>query len=77
MKRVCLKFYGKVIAALLSALVAFTACCTKKSVEKTEKVAENKDTTSNKITVPTYKKGKFPGNEVIAMYGVRPEKLDK
>lgn len=77
MKNIALKTYGKIVAVLLSAFIGFTACCTKKSVEKTEKVAENKDTTSNKITVPTYKKGKFPGNEVIAMYGVRPEKLDK
>lgn len=77
MKRAYLKFYAKVVAALLSAFVAFTACCTKKSVDKVENIAENNDTTVKKDTVPTFRKGKFPGGEVIAMYGVRPEQLEK
>ena len=77
MKRAYLKFYAKVVATLLSAFVAFTACCTKKSVEKSEKVAESNDTTQKGDTVSTFKKGKFKGGEVIAMYGVRPDQLDK
>lgn len=77
MKRAYLKFYAKVLATLLSAFVAFTACCTKKSVEKSENIAESNDTTLKNDSVPTFKKGKFKGGEVIAMYGVRPDQLDK
>lgn len=74
MKRVYLKFYAKIVAALLTAFVAFSACCTKKSVEKSEKIAGSNDTTAKKDTV-TSKINKFPGGGVIAMYGVRPDEL--
>ncbi len=77
MKRTYLKLYGKLVAALLSVFVAFTGCCTKKSVDKSDEVVENKDTTIKKDSVSTFRKGKFPGGEVIAMYGVRRDQLEK
>lgn len=77
MKNIALKTYGKIVAVLLSAFIGFTACCTKKSVEKSEEIVDSKDTSAKKDTVPTFKKGKFKGGEVIAMYGVRPDQLDK
>ncbi|NLI71413.1 MAG: hypothetical protein GX361_01610 [Bacteroidales bacterium] len=77
MKRTYLKFYGKIIGALLSVLVAFSSCCTKKPVEKAENATEKKDTTAKKDTIPTYRKGRFPGGEVIAMYGVRPDRIER
>lgn len=77
MKKIALKTYGKIVAVLLSAFIGFTACCTKKSVEKSEEIVDSKDTSAKKDTVPTFKKGKFKGGEVIAMYGVRPDQLDK
>lgn len=77
MKNIALKTYGKIVAVLLSAFIGFTACCTKKSVEKSEEIVDSKDTSAKKDTVPTFKKGKFPGGEVIAMYGVRPDQLKK
>ncbi len=77
MKNIALKTYGKIVAVLLSAFIGFTACCTKKSVEKSEEIVDSKDTSAKKDTVPTFKKGKFPGGEVIAMYGVRSDQLKK
>ena len=77
MKNIALKTYGKIVAVLLSAFIGFTACCTKKSVEKSEEIVDSKDTSAKKDSVPTFKKGKFKGGEVIAMYGVRPDQLDK
>lgn len=77
MKRTYLKFYGKMIGALLSALVAFSSCCTQKPVEKAENTTEKKDTTAKKDTIPTYRNGRFPGNEVIAMYGVRSDRFER
>lgn len=77
MKNIALKTYGKIVAVLLSAFIGFTACCTKKSVEKSEEIVDSKDTSAKKDTVPTFKKGKFKGGEVIAMYGVRSDQLKK
>ncbi len=70
MKKSILKFYDKLIVAGLMGLFALVGCCTKKNVsDKKETVKVNTDS----ISKP---KKKLP-EEIIAMYGVRPDRLEK
>ncbi|MHB9054566.1 MAG: hypothetical protein ACYC2P_00230 [Paludibacteraceae bacterium] len=77
MKKTYLRFYNKVIVALFTVFIILTGCCTKKIVEKQEKVSEKKDKFSKKDSVSTYKKENFREEEIIVMYGVRPYNLNE
>ena len=73
MKKGILKFYDKLIVAGLMGLFALVGCCTKKTAA--DKTATDKKETVNNPTDSVPKVKKIKPGEVIAMYGVRPDKL--
>lgn len=73
MKKEALKIYDKLIVSIIISVFALFGCGTKKKVADNE---QKPKTETNQTKTDTIQKAKDIDNEpVIAMYGVRPNKL--
>ncbi|VBB48295.1 hypothetical protein TRIP_D440313 [uncultured Paludibacter sp.] len=73
MKNGILKFYDKVIIAIIAVTFTLIGCCTKKAYSEKNKTNKKETVKETTDSIPTVRKIK-PG-EVIAMYGVRHDQL--